>query len=224
MERTGRLEPRDNPSRGLSVPQYAAEKTKRENRAKGYSQEHVAAIYSEVGSQTVRDILYLRAMTSMHGTEIQRIGQGKALLRRIDDASGIVATLTFPHKRGSDHTISLDERAYAVVMRIQATGTVSTTAIHNAVKVAVKRLAKRGIEVEKINPNELRHSFVTWATSMGQLVRPSTGGLSLDDVAAVTGHLSTTTTRRHYLGRHVPPMIKIPLVLAHRDDPEAPTA
>jgi hypothetical protein len=61
---------------------------------------------------------------------------------------------------------------------------------------------------------------VTLAREGGQLVSAGNGGLSLADVADITGHRSSTTTRRFYDSTAVPKLLVLPaLKLYHPDDP-----
>jgi hypothetical protein len=70
-----------------------------------------------------------------------------------------------------------------------------------------------------LKPSELRHSFATWARQSGRLVRASSGGVPLAEVALVMNHYTPRTTGVFYVGDEVPPMIALPLRLHHREDP-----
>ena len=52
---------------------------------------------------------------------------------------------------------------------------------------------------------------------------PKGRGVSVEEVAAVLGHTTTRTTRLHYDGTKVPPMVKVPIKLFHPEDPMEPT-
>jgi hypothetical protein len=41
-------------------------------------------------------------------------------------------------------------------------------------------------------------------------------------VAAVLGHTNVRTTRLHYDGTKVPPMVRVPITLVHPEDPVEP--
>jgi integrase len=80
----------------------------------------------------------------------------------------------------------------------------------------------KNLNVDKIRFGELRHSFTTWGRTLGVLVRPMGRGVSVEEVAAVLGHTNTRTTRLHYDGTEIPPMVVVPIKLFHSDDPVEP--
>jgi hypothetical protein len=69
---------------------------------------------------------------------------------------------------------------------------------------------------------ELRHSFVAIAQRGRWITADGTAGLSLADVAEVTGHRSSATTSKFYNVQLVPRMLVVPLALAHPADPPLP--
>jgi integrase len=72
----------------------------------------------------------------------------------------------------------------------------------------------------RMQPNELRHSFATWATTIGEEVKPvGRKGVALDKVAERMGHKSKRTTSGFYVDNHVPDMIRVPVTLTHPEDP-----
>ncbi len=233
--KTGKLERKDDPTLDLPVPQPRAEKSV---RAKGYAIADVEHTYAALTSQALRDVIRLRATTGMHDTEIARVADGDAEIREVNDPCGIAGTITFRHlKAGKIHVVSLDAAGLAAARRLAARGSPLTRApALLMLKRAHRRLAGDactcGADFAKadectarppiIRPSELRHSFATWARGMGKLVRPSDGGVPLDEVAAVMGHTSARTTKVFYEGNEVPPMIALPLCLAHMDDPKFP--
>lgn len=216
---TARLKQADDPTMDLRVPTSVAEKS---TRAKGYRMAQLEQVYAEVSSQALRDTLCLRAKAGMHDTEIARVASREAVLRLLDDPSGIKGTITFRHlKAGKVHVVSVDTQTFAAAERLAARGTPLS---RNAAKVMLDRAAKRLTKdpekpVEPIQPGELRHSFATWARSQGRLVRPTEGGVPLAEVAAVMGHLNPRTTKVFYEGNEVPAMIELPLKLVHQADP-----
>jgi integrase len=127
----------------------------------------------------------------------------------------IAACVTFPHKRGSDHRVSIDAKALAAVQRLQARGSAPAD---TTVREALDRACRKA-KVQDLDPGNLRHSAVTWARQSGRLVRPNSGGLSHDEIAKVTGHTSTRTTQQHY-DAALPPMLVTGITLDHRDDPK----
>jgi integrase len=224
LREEGRLDRAVDPTLDLTVPQAKPEQSV---RAKGYTMEEVQAAYAVAPSQLLRDVLCLRCKTGMHDTEIARIARGQALLKEINDPCGIAGTVTFKHlKAGMEHTISLDAQTFAAAGRIQARGSPLTRA---PALLMCKRIAKRlqdactdekkRSKIRSIAPGELRHSFATWASKFGELIRPTNAGLPVEEVAAVMGHKSTRTTAAFYKKVQVPPMIKLPLCLVHSGDP-----
>ncbi|NTX41470.1 site-specific integrase [Myxococcus sp. CA033] len=223
LREEGKLHRSNDPTLDLAVPQAKPEKSV---RTKGYSMAEVEAVYAEISSQLLRDTLCLRAKASMHDTEIARVARGEALLKEVNDPCGIKGTVTFHHKRGDDHVVSLDAQAFAAALRLQARKKPLTRApALLMLKRAAKRLREKcetPEETEKIRviePGEIRHSFSNWASEYGVLVRPTKQGLPVEEVAAVMGHRSTKTTRTFYKRVLVPPMIQLPLELAHPEDP-----
>lgn len=224
LRETGRLRRAEDPTLDLKVPQARPEKSV---RAKGYALSQVERVYAEIPSQLLRDTLCLRAKTGMHDTEIARIARGEAVLKRLDDPSGIAGTITFSHlKAGKIHVVSVDAQTFDAAARIQARGTpLSRNAAKISLDRAVKRLreaepnAERRKQIPNIHPSELRHSFATWARASGSVVRPTEGGVPLAEIAAVLGHTSARTTKVFYEGNEVPPMVTVPLRLAHPSDP-----
>jgi integrase len=208
----GRLDLVDDPTHDLAVPQAVAEKSR---RRKGYAMAHVAKVYAEITDQSIRDVIWLRAYTGMHESEIRRVALGRARLRRVDDPSGIAGTLVFPHKSGT-HVLSLAAGSYAAAERLQRAGGIpGRVLIHRALERAA-----RAAGVAKPNPSELRHSFATWAPDHGVEVRPTAAGVPMALVASVLGHRSQATTRKFYTEVDVPPMIALPsLTLYHPEDP-----
>ncbi|TQF12499.1 site-specific integrase [Myxococcus llanfairpwllgwyngyllgogerychwyrndrobwllllantysiliogogogochensis] len=223
LREEGKLHRSNDPTLDLLVPQAKPEKSV---RVKGYAMSEVEAVYAEVPSQLLRDTLCLRAKASMHDTEIARVARGEAVLREVDDPCGIKGTVTFFHKRGDDHVVSLDAQAFAAALRLQARKRPLTRA---PALLMLKRAANRLREkcetpeerekIRVIAPGEIRHSFSNWASDYGVLVRPTKQGLPVEEVAAVMGHRSTKTTRTFYKRVLVPPMIQLPLNLIHPEDP-----
>jgi integrase len=216
LRETGQLKASEDESMSIHVPPSRAAKS---IKAKGYTMQQVERFYARVTTQYVRDLICLRAKTGMHHTEIDRIGHGNCVLRRVDDPSGIVGTVTFPHKSSRMHVLSLDAQSFAAAERLVAHGrSPAKRTVTNALDVAAKRLG-----VEALRPGELRHSFATWATTHGTLVRPHGAGVPLEQVAAVMGHVTPRTTKLFYEGAQVPVMIALPLKLQHPQDPVALT-
>jgi integrase len=221
LRETGQIERSADPTLDLKVPPPRPEKAVRE---KGYSMEHVAAIYRAVDEQDVRDVLCIRAKTGMHETEIGRVVRGDCIVREAPDACGIAAVIRFVHKSGRVHVQSIDAQALAAVRRLQERWAAIPAAdrpedaIDNARLRRCIGVAAQRAGVEAIKPGELRHSFVTWREH-ARLVAPVAGGVDLARIAEIIGHQSVRTTRTYYDNLSMPPMIVLPLVLAHPHDP-----
>ncbi len=167
--------------------------------------------------QGVRDVLVLRCKLGMHMSEVNRLTSGKAIIKPVSGHGEIRGTLRFTHKRGNDHVVSLDAQGLAAAQRLLVRGSpINDSFMRTTVRLAS---AKAGLKIP-MALGELRHSFITWAKEKGREVRPKTGGVPIELVSAVVGHLGSTTTKSNYLGSHVPSMIAVPLKLQHPDDPK----
>lgn len=230
----------EDPTLDLQTPEVVPEKSRRK---KGYSIEFVEKIYRELPSQLARDTLRLRACANgIHDQEIGRLARGEGELRVIDDPSGIYGVLDFEQKKkGEEHSVSVDRATFEAAKRLQARGTPLSRAAfrtmlqrvairwHGCGGVTKKRINKRGEPVwetspckgcQKIWPSELRHSFATWASNDGKVVRLKRGrGVPLELVAEAMGHKNKRTTVGFYRGKYVPLMIQVPLRLRHPEDP-----
>lgn len=216
-EQTGALLTADDPTLALRVPQARPEKA---SRQKGWTVEALELVYANVAPQDVRDVLCLRAKSGLHETEVSRIAEGRAVLRAIPEGE-IAGTVRLDHKSGRIHVQSLDAQAFDAAVRIAALGAPidnkrQQREIGKALALANK---DRDEPLPRCAPGELRHSFVTWARSLGREVRPTAAGVPLALVAEAIGHTSTRTTSRFYDGTDVPPMIALPLKLTHPADP-----
>jgi integrase len=155
----------------------------------------------------------------MHQTEIVRLAAGKGKIIEVDQGE-IAGTIRFIHKSGYVHTVSVDRQTLTAAQRLQRRGSSPT---NSNLRRVIHHTAK-SLKVEPLLLGQLRHSFTTWGRSFGDLVRPKGRGVSVEEVAAVLGHTNTRTTRLHYDGTEVPPMVKVPIKLLHPGDPVEPTA
>ncbi|WP_375765674.1 site-specific integrase [Archangium gephyra] len=233
----GKLDRKDDPTLDLAVP--AA--TPRPVADRAYTVATLEAFYAALTSwyyapgyrgdavvgpndlvkvdlQPVRDVFVLRAKCGMHGTEIERLARGEGSIRVLENEGEIAGTLVFPHKKGGEHVVSVDAQALAAARRLQATGKAPDRV---ATGRAVARVVERHPELAGFAFQNLRHSFITLGAS-GRVVTARAGGVPLELLSQVAGHTSTTTTRRHYLGAHIPPMVVLPLRLANEGDPKIP--
>ncbi|WNG37881.1 hypothetical protein F0U61_32515 [Archangium violaceum] len=229
----GKLDRKDDPTLDLAVP--AA--TPRPVAARAFTAEKIQAFYSalrdysfapgyggdapegvpraSVSLQLVRDVFVLRAKCGMHGAEIERLARGEGSIRVLEDEGEIAATLIFKHKRGGEHVVSVDAQALAAAQRLQAAGKAPDRV---ATGRAVARVIAANPELAGFAFENLRHSFITLGAG-GRTVTAKAGGVPLELLSQVAGHTSTSTTRRHYLGAHIPPMVVLPVQLVNVDDP-----
>ena len=224
----GSLDPSQSPARFVRMPTVVPE---RSVRPKGYSADTLAAVYAHIPSQDVRDAFRLQCVTGMHTTEVCRIAasaveaawgrepQAKLVtLMPGDDGYGsaIAGTVTVWHKRGSPHTISLDATSLAAAYRLQRLGKAPRQdRLWRQLKVASKLAG-----VAQVRAGELRHSLVGIG-QRGSWCYPTGTGIGVEELAAVTGHQTSATTRRFYDSQAVPRMLVLPLVLEHPADPDS---
>lgn len=221
----------EDSSLDLHAPPAKPEKL---NREKGYTIERIEKFYAAMSSwksdrpgwelktpdvQSVRDCLLLHAKTGMHQSELERLARGGGKIEELEDEEQIAGTITFVHKSGYVHTVSVDDQALKAAQRLQRRGAGPSDSYIRKVIDRTAAVAK----IESIRFGELRHSFTTWGRTTGELVRPKGRGVSVEEVAAVLGHTNVRTTRLHYDGTKVPPMVKVPIKLMHPEDPVEPT-
>jgi hypothetical protein len=206
--------PKENVGSHLRIERPPPAKVKTGRR--GYEISAVEELYSNTVAQSIRDVLLLRAKFGLHHTEIERIAEGGGEVIEVGSKSGIAAVIRYVHKSRREHRQSIDAQGVAALRRLMAK---KKAPKKESVWMSFKRTALR-IKQPEIAPNQLRHSFVTWAKDKGRVVRIENAGVSLDLIAMVVGHgMNVTTTKAHYDNSLVPPMIAIPINLAHKDDP-----
>lgn len=221
----------EDASLDLHAPPGKPEKLVRE---KGYPIERIERLYAAISAweskrcgwegktpdvQSVRDCLLLHAKTGMHQSEVERLAKGGGKIAEVEGEEEIAGTITFVHKSGYVHTVSVDLQTLRAAQRLQQRGSAPADSY---IRKVLDRAAKES-GLEMIRFGELRHSFTTWGRTVGELVRPNGKGVSVEEVAAVLGHTNVRTTRLHYDGTKVPPMVKVPIRLWHPDDPVKPT-
>lgn len=172
-----------------------------------YSLEQLRECYGRLTSAPVRDLFRLRAATGMHHTEIEQLegaGVTKAPLpdrgvaiRELDGKHGIAGVLQVMHKSRRQHRQSVDAVTLTAALRLRD-GVPSRISVWEAVKPLV--------------PSNLRHTFVTLAGEVGELVSFTPGGVDRSRIARAIGHRAgSTMTADRYDKLQVPPMIKLPL-------------
>lgn len=232
-----RLEASKNPAALLKIEKRAAAKLKRE---KFYRIETVEQHYAALDTQAARDLVVLRAKAGMHGTEIERVASGDCRVSEIDGKGTVIrGVLKFIHKSGNEHAVALDAQMLAAAQRLVSEkyapgkGTIlkafqrAARVLTDKAREAAKRKgeeAKKVVKVDPLRPGDLRHSFISWASTSGTKVTVTGGGVDLREVQQIVGHRSgSTVTRDHYL-TGIPPLIAVPIKLKHRDDPPIPDA
>jgi integrase len=209
----GLLDANENPGRHLKVPP-----SHRKHDAKGYSIATIERLYRALSSQYIRDALCLRALTGMHGSELERLASGQGKLEVLSGQEPIAATATFLHKTGEPHRVSLDAQGLAAAQRLIARGSApAVSSIQEATEQAAKDAQDPSLA--EINFGAIRHSVGTWLAEVGEIVTPSGKGLPVELIAQALGHKSTRTTKLHYLSVKVPPLYRTPIRLEHPNDP-----
>ena len=216
-----RLAVNENPAALLKIERRPPAKLKKE---KFYSMKTVERHYAVLDTQSARDLVVLRAKTGMHGTEICRVASGDCRIEEVDGKGTVICgVLTFIHKSGNEHSVSLDAQMLAAARRlVESKYAPGKETIAKAFRRAAGRLTARardGGKVPHLLAGDLRHSFITWARTGGTKVTVSGGGVDLKEVQQIVGHRSgSTVTQDHYLSG-IPPLISLPLNLHHRNDP-----
>ena len=150
----------------------------------------------------------------MHYTEVARLA---GRIGTITDVKHKVirGVVMFQHKGGFKHRVSMDAKCTAAAKRLHNAGRLpSETGYRAYLAQASKWLGIRPAVV----PGRLRHSLVTIGQT-GKLVWKDGQGVTLQDIAQITGHKNTDTTKKKYSSLPVPPLLVLPLKLEHSHDP-----
>jgi len=214
-EEEGLISPAQDATLALKVPPARPAKRLTE---RAYDLRLVERFYRALESQAVRDLVCVLAKTGMHSTEVDRIARGDGELRALRDQVEIAGLARLIHKNGEEQIQALDAQVLEALRRLAERG---QAPVDSYVRKEMRRAA-RALREEPLQVGRLRHSFVTWATTVGVEVRPTAAGVPLETVAAIVGHKSPRTTRPFYKGNAVPPMVRLPIGLGHPDDPVAP--
>jgi integrase len=208
------LDPAQSPARWLEWETVKPIPGKLAGR-RHHSAAVLQACYSSLAPQAMRDTLRLMACYGLHLTEVGRIAAGDNADLASVDHGVIKGKVGFFHEKAKRvHVISLDGSGYAAAVRLRALG----RAPNDGELRRALRDACRTARCDRVKAAFLRHSFVTLAKEGGRIIKPQDHGLSLEEIAAVTGHTNTNTTRDFYDGSDVPPLVVIPLSLTHPED------
>jgi integrase len=177
-----------------------------------YSIDQVNKTLKALGPGPIRDVIYLRAATGMHQTEIDQIQKAAIYTGPLPDSGTgirvledkppheIRGVLQVKHKNGQRHRVSLNAAALEAVLRLR------------------KGVPSRVTEWKEakpfgIVPSNLRHTFATLMGEIGQEVHYEKGGVQRSVVARFMGHRAgSTMLADRYENMQIPPMAKLPLV------------
>lgn len=216
----GELDRGEDTTLDLAVPQ-ARKPTIREKASRAYSIDELQRTYAAISSQVVRDVFWLRVHTGLHESEIRRIAQGECVIDRLKDAGRIAAVVEVRHKSGQDHRQSVDADTLARIERLMARKDKGGKAVWVGEKTLERhrKAAAEATGCREVFIGHLRHTRTTLLETQGEEVLPAggQGGVSLDRIARSHGH-SPATAQAHYSGITVPPMLVVPVRLAHPGD------
>ncbi len=181
------------------------EATRAEREA--YSLEQLAEAYARLDPGPIRDLFLLRASTGLHQTEIDQLAEARVFtgplpdkgvgIRTLEGDHAIRGVIQVMHKSRRRHRQSVDAAALAAALRLRA-GVPGRVDVWKALKPLV--------------PSNLRHTFVTLAGEVGELVTYAAGGVDRGRIAQAVGHRAgSTMTADRYDKLQVPPMIRLPL-------------
>ena len=213
----GLIEPRDNPTLGLKVPQRQPQQITVD---KVFKEEDFWRLLTSLGPATGgrepmpyaegfdwrQDVLLLLAATGWHFTEVRRFAASGRIegLPEGRGAEGDMA-LCVRHKNGSEHKTEVSAAVVEIAQRLRAAGHVPEFSLFATLRKLCKEL-----EIEPaIKPGRFRHFVATWAKNKGVV------GAMITDFH---GHRSERTTFTYNM-RAVP--AKVPTIL---DDWSAKTA
>jgi integrase len=210
----GALSPAEDATLSLKVPPARPSKAL---AARAYDVALVERFYGAIASQAVRDLVCVLAKTGMHATEVDRVARGEGELRALRGHGEIAGLARLVHRNGEEHLQALDAQALAALRRLVARGQAPVDSfVRKEMLEAARSIRERPLKIGR-----LRHSFIAWATTVGEEVRPTSGGVPLETVATIVGHRSPRTTRMFHRGWTVPPMVRLPIRLEHPEDPAA---
>jgi hypothetical protein len=179
-----------------------------------YSIDELVAAYKALTDQALKDLFHVRAATGMHHTEIAQIAGARVTSAPLPDKGVAIRTLgdeheirgvlqvvhRKKHRKERRHRQSVNAKTLDAVLRLQAGG------------VPDRMVAWKALEPIGIVPSNLRHTFVTLAGEVGELVTYTCAGVARSRIAQAIGHRQgSAMTEDRYDKLQVPPMVKIPL-------------
>lgn len=217
---SGQLSRTEDTTLDLSVPQ-GRRPSPRERASRAYSVDELQRTYAAIDSQAVRDLFWLRVHTGLHESEIKRASMGECVIDEVPNGGRIAAVIEVRHKSSRNHRQSVDAPTLARVARLMGRtrdGKFEWIGHHTLTRHRIAAAEASGCR--QIYMGHLRHTRTTLLERVGEEVTPpgDTRGVPLDRVARSHGH-STATAAAYYSGVNVPPMLCVPVVLQHPDDP-----
>lgn len=184
---------------------FGSKATRAEREA--YSLEQLRETYARLPAGPVRDVFRIRAATGMHHTEIEQLAGAKVLkgplpdqgvaIRDLGGSHEIRGVLQYRQKTKPRHRQSVDEATFEAALRLRE-GVPDRITVWEALKPLV--------------PSNLRHTFVTLAQEVGEVVTYTAAGVDRSVVAQVIGHREgSKMTGDRYDKVQVPKMVRLPL-------------
>ena len=139
-----------------------------------------------------RDAVDLLAGTGWHVAEVIRFAEGGEIADYTGPDPDGAAVLTVRHKSGAMHRTVVTQAVAEAATRLRARGRLSEYMIHRTV-----RRACAAAGVPPFRAGWFRHTIATMAWEAGMA----------DRAPAFLGHRSSTTTRKFYATRAIPPRV-----------------
>lgn len=176
-----------------------------------YALEQLGECFKRLEAGPLRDLFRVRVATGLHHTEIDQLADAQvttgplpdrgAWIRRLPKGHRIAGVIQVVHRKKSRverrHRVSVDAPTLEAALRL-VDGVPGRIAAWEAFAPLV--------------PSNLRHTFVTLAGEVGELVTYKAPGVDRARIAQVVGHRAgSTMTSDRYDKLQVPPMIALPL-------------
>ena len=185
----GLLELAQSPARHLALPPVVPDCAV---RTKGYSAEHLQAVYAAIPNQACRDVVRLQVTLGMHHSEVQRVARGgdEAKLGGVGSWSNRRHGHFPAQTRLATHRQPRQARARSCPA---STGARTRPEPGQHVTNSSRRPAA-GPAVSTSGPVSAALLRDAWTTrELGYLTGQ---GVSLDELVSITGHRSSATTER----------------------------
>jgi site-specific recombinase XerD len=185
----------NNPLEAIITPQWNPGARRQTDKAR--SPADIALIRSRL-PERYRVVFELAADTAWHVSECLRFAQGGRIEQYLGEDKAVAAVLVMPrHKIGTlEFRTNVSDAGVLAAKAVLEHGGFSTKKYRNAIHDACDEAG-----VPKMDPNQMRHSVLTYA---------KTQGTSDDRLGSFAGHRSRTTTAGYTVGAAAP---RIPTVL-----------